>query len=103
MEDSAPPVTIMSALPLAIASKLSPMAWVAVEQAETTEKFGPPAPQRMVLSGGSAGTHITEVDYDRYAHGEAVLGWLHAAVELTGAADRRSSGSQWSSEIFRVS
>ena len=40
-----------------------------------------------ILSGGSAGTHITEVDYDRYAHGEAVLGWLNAAIKLTGAAD----------------
>ena len=40
-----------------------------------------------ILSGGSAGTHITEVDYDRYAHGEAVLGWLNAAIELDGAAD----------------
>jgi len=40
-----------------------------------------------ILSGGSAGTHITEVDYDRYAHGEAVLGWLNAAITLTGAAD----------------
>ena len=40
-----------------------------------------------ILSGGSAGAHITEVDYDRYAHGEAVLGWLNAAIKLTGAAD----------------
>ena len=40
-----------------------------------------------ILSGGSAGTHITEVDYDRYAHGEAVLGWLNAAINLSGAAD----------------
>lgn len=40
-----------------------------------------------ILSGGSAGTHITEVDYDRYAHGEAVLGWLNAAIDLSGAAD----------------
>ena len=40
-----------------------------------------------ILTGGSAGTHITEVDYDRYAHGEAVLGWLNAAIKLAGAAD----------------
>ena len=40
-----------------------------------------------ILSGGSAGAHITEVDYDRYAHGEAVLGWLNAAIELAGSAD----------------
>ena len=29
-----------------------------------------------------AGTHITEVDYDVYARGEAALGWLNASVEL---------------------
>ena len=40
-----------------------------------------------ILSGGAAGAHITEVDYDRYAHGEAVLGWLNAAIKLVGAAD----------------
>ena len=40
-----------------------------------------------ILSGGSAGAHIAEVDYDRYAHGEAVLGWLNAAIDLSGAAD----------------
>ena len=40
-----------------------------------------------VLSGGAAGSHITEVDYDRYAHGEAVLGWLNAAIALSGTAD----------------
>ena len=40
-----------------------------------------------ILAGGKPGTHLTEVDYDRYAHGEAVLGWLNAAIKLTGAAD----------------
>ena len=35
-----------------------------------------------VLAGGAAGTRIAEVDYDRYADGEAVLGWLNATVEL---------------------
>ena len=40
-----------------------------------------------ILAGGAAGTHITEVDYDRYAHGEAVLGWLNAAIDLSGAPD----------------
>ena len=43
-----------------------------------------------ILAGGSAGAHITEVDYDRYAHGEAVLGWLNAAIKLAGAA-----GTDW--------
>ena len=40
-----------------------------------------------ILAGGKPGAHLTEVDYDRYAHGEAVLGWLNAAIKLSGAAD----------------
>ena len=40
-----------------------------------------------ILAGGKPGAHLTEVDYDRYAHGEAVLGWLNAAINLSGAAD----------------
>ena len=39
-----------------------------------------------VLRGGEAGNHVVEVDYDRYAEGEAVLGWLNAAVELQSVA-----------------
>jgi G3E family GTPase len=31
-----------------------------------------------------AGRHIVEVDYDVYAHGEAVLGWLNGTVVLKG-------------------
>ncbi len=38
---------------------------------------------REVLGGASAGNRIIEVDYDRYAEGEAVLGWLNAVVRLT--------------------
>jgi G3E family GTPase len=30
-----------------------------------------------------AGATIVPVDYDRYAHGEAVLGWLNAAVKVS--------------------
>jgi Ni2+-binding GTPase involved in maturation of urease and hydrogenase len=43
-----------------------------------------------VLSGGPAGRRIAEVDYDTYAEGEAVLGWLNAAVEL-----RSNSPAPW--------
>jgi glycerol uptake facilitator protein len=39
-----------------------------------------------ILAGGTAGTRITEVDYDRYARGEAVLGWLNATCDLTAAS-----------------
>ncbi|MDR1919090.1 MAG: cobalamin synthesis protein P47K, partial [Tannerellaceae bacterium] len=31
-----------------------------------------------------AGLHLAEVDYDVYAHGEAVLGWLNGTVRLHG-------------------
>jgi G3E family GTPase len=37
-----------------------------------------------VLDGGEAGKHIPEIDYDRYAEGEAVLGWLNCSVSLSG-------------------
>lgn len=36
-----------------------------------------------VLAGGVAGGRIVEIDYDRYAHGEAVLGWLNATSSVT--------------------
>lgn len=32
-----------------------------------------------------AGTVLEQLDYDRYAKAEAVLGWLNAAVKLTGS------------------
>lgn len=32
-----------------------------------------------------AGTRLLMIDYDRYAHGEAVLGWLNGAIRLQGA------------------
>ncbi len=36
-----------------------------------------------VLAGTVAGQHILAVDYDVYAEGEAVLGWLNATASLT--------------------
>jgi G3E family GTPase len=35
-----------------------------------------------ILGSGEAGMHIVDVDYDRYAEGEAVLGWLNAVIDL---------------------
>ena len=35
-----------------------------------------------VLRGSEAGTHLAELDYDIYAEGEAVLGWLNTTVKL---------------------
>jgi G3E family GTPase len=37
-----------------------------------------------VLKSDEAGKHITDVDYDKYAQGEAVLGWLNCSASLTG-------------------
>lgn len=36
-----------------------------------------------VLSAKKCGTHLAEVDYDTYAEGEAVLGWLNTTLKLT--------------------
>lgn len=40
-----------------------------------------------VMNAETAGTHLTSVDYDIYAEGEAVLGWLNAAVSISGETD----------------
>ncbi len=35
-----------------------------------------------VVTHTDAGKHLLDIDYDRYAHGEAVLGWLNGTVML---------------------
>jgi G3E family GTPase len=37
-----------------------------------------------VMNRTDAGKRIVEVDYDKYAEGEAVLGWLNSTIELSG-------------------
>ncbi len=37
-----------------------------------------------VLNNNEAGKRLVEVDYDVYAEGEAVLGWLNSTIELSG-------------------
>ena len=37
-----------------------------------------------ILSGKSAGKRLLDIDYDIYANGEAVLGWLNGTVRLQG-------------------
>jgi Ni2+-binding GTPase involved in maturation of urease and hydrogenase len=44
-----------------------------------------------VLSGRRGGGRVVEVDYDRYAEGEAALGWLNAVVRLRA----REWGTAW--------
>ena len=39
-----------------------------------------------VLSARVAGSHILDVNYDTYAEGEAVLGWLNAEIRLSAVA-----------------
>ncbi len=39
--------------------------------------------KKLFSPGGKTGQRIVEVDYDTYARGEAALGWLNAAVELS--------------------
>jgi len=39
-----------------------------------------------LMNRTDAGKRIIEVDYDKYAEGEAVLGWLNSTIELTGDA-----------------
>lgn len=48
------------------------------------------------LAGGEGGSRIVDVDYDLYAEGEAVLGWLNASHVLT-----RSDGSPDWNEFAR--
>jgi len=37
-----------------------------------------------VINRVDSGTHLAEIDYDIYAEGEAVLGWLNATLKLKG-------------------
>lgn len=37
-----------------------------------------------VMNRTDAGKRIVEVDYDKYAEGEAILGWLNCTIELSG-------------------
>jgi Ni2+-binding GTPase involved in maturation of urease and hydrogenase len=37
-----------------------------------------------VLIGKDAGRHIVDIDYDKYAEGEAILGWLNCSASLSG-------------------
>ena len=39
---------------------------------------------KLILSKTKSGQKIIQVDYDTYAEGEAVLGWLNASVRLEG-------------------
>ncbi|MEI6518920.1 MAG: GTP-binding protein [bacterium] len=40
---------------------------------------------RSVMADDAVGTHIVDVDYNVYAEGEAILGWLNASAKVTAA------------------
>lgn len=40
-----------------------------------------------VMESSISGTHLAEVDYDIYAEGEAVLGWLNVSFQITSQID----------------
>lgn len=40
-----------------------------------------------VLTGESSPLRVMDVDYERYGHGEAMLGWLNTTLELTAEED----------------
>lgn len=46
-----------------------------------------------VLTSSDAGKHIIDLDYNKYAEGEAVLGWLNCSASLSG------KGVDWDSFI----
>jgi G3E family GTPase len=37
-----------------------------------------------VLTRNDSGNHLAEIDYDIYAEGEALMGWLNCTIELSG-------------------
>ena len=49
-----------------------------------------------VTTRSDSGGHLAEVDYDVYAEGEAVLGWLNATIALDGEA------TQWREFLFSL-
>lgn len=46
-----------------------------------------------LLAGKSQAAAIAEIDYDRYAHGESLLGWLNAEVRIGGEESAEFDGN----------
>ncbi len=46
-----------------------------------------------VLANQQAGSRIVDVNYDTYAEGEAVLGWLNADIQLSSGAEKVEWGT----------
>ena len=55
-----------------------------------------------VLAQNESGLHIVEVDYDRYAVGEAILGWLNGTLALKGEpTEWKSFAGEFLAELGR--
>lgn len=55
-----------------------------------------------VMKSENAGTHLTQVDYDIYAEGEAVLGWLNSAVSIKGETDWKAAAEDYLKALSSV-
>lgn len=53
-----------------------------------------------VLTQSAAGTKIPAVDYDRYANGEAVLGWLNAVVTMRWIGGLTADWRRFAVDLF---
>lgn len=51
-----------------------------------------------MMADGTSGARVVDVDYDRYAEGEAVLGWLNAYIRLVV----HRSPVDWSERALRL-
>lgn len=52
------------------------------------------------LSCERSGTRIVDVDYDRYAHGEAVLGWLNLSASLRWIGGLDAAWESFGRDLF---
>ncbi len=58
--------------------------------------------EKSLQSGGVSGKTIVPVDYDRYAHGEAVLGWLNATVSLAVPKGKEANAGRYVQRLLEA-
>ncbi len=58
--------------------------------------------EKSLQSGGVSGKTIAPVDYDRYAHGEAVLGWLNATVSLAVPKGKEADAGRYVQRLLEA-
>jgi len=52
-----------------------------------------------ILADKTVGQRIVEVDYDRYAEGEAVLGWLNAVIQFQSRGEK-TGWREWAENLL---